>query len=97
MLNGTSVLLLAVQILSLSFLVAQITAFKVSKQHVELALASYSYVYRLHRSRRTTKTEQAMEPRVFSGGTANPKEGHRILGLWVRPDAYSGGTHNPVT
>ena len=43
------------------------------------------------------KTEQAMEPRVFSGGTANPKEGHRILGLWVRPDAYSGGTHNPVT
>ena len=30
-----------------------------------------------------------MEPRVFSGGTADPKGEHRILGLWVRPDAES--------
>ena len=38
-----------------------------------------------------------MEPRVVSGGTPYPKEGHRILGLWVGPDAYSRGTCRSVT
>ena len=43
------------------------------------------------------QTKLAMEPRVFSVGTAYPKGGHRILGLWVRSDEYSGGTCSPVT
>ena len=43
------------------------------------------------------QTELAMEPRVFSVGTAYPKGEHCTLGLWVRQDAYSGGMRSSVT
>ena len=33
----------------------------------------------------------------FSGGGGGGGGGHHILGLWVRPDAYSGGTRSLVT